>query len=138
MRPDYHPVMTAKLFAYLSYPDAPAALEWMERVGFNVVRRHDDDAGQVLHAEVRLGDAVLMVASNDAACERPALVGRSTGQGLYLLVDDVDVFYRNAVAAGATSVIEPESTGWGARRARVLDPQGREWSAGTYEPGVLF
>jgi len=129
--------MNAKLFAYLSYQDAPAALKWMEKVGFDVVRRQDGAPGQILHAEVRLGDAVLMVASNDAEYQRPALVGRSTGQGLYLLVDDVDVFYRNAVAAGAITVIEPENTEWGARRARVLDPQGQEWSAGTYEPGVI-
>jgi uncharacterized glyoxalase superfamily protein PhnB len=135
--PEYDPVMDAKLFAYLSYPDAPAALEWLERVGFDVVRRQDGPSGQVLHAEVRLGDAVLMVASDDAEYQRPGLVGRSTGQGLYLLVDDVDDFYRKAVAAGGTSVIEPESTEWGARRARVLDPQGQEWSAGTYEPGVV-
>jgi uncharacterized glyoxalase superfamily protein PhnB len=129
--------MTSKLFAYLSYPDASAALDWMERVGFDVVRRQDGASGQVLHAEVRLGEAVVMVTSDDAEYQRPSLVGRSTGQGLYLLVDDVDAFYRNAVAAGGTGVIEPESTEWGARRARVLDPQGQEWSAGTYEPGVV-
>ena len=128
--------MNAKLFAYLSYPDASAALEWMERVGFAVVRRQDAPSGQVVHAEVRLGDAVLMVASNDAEYQRPPLVGRSTGQGVYLLLDDVDEFYRDAVAAGGTSVTEPESTAWGAKRARVLDPQGQEWSVGTYEPGV--
>lgn len=128
--------MNAKLFAYVSYRDAPAALDWMEQVGFELVRRQDGVTGQVVHAEVRLGDVVLMVASDDAAYQRPALIGQSTGQGLYLLVDDVDGFYRKAMGAGATSVIEPESTGWGARRARVLDPQGQEWSAGTYEPGV--
>ena len=33
--------MMTKLFAYLSYQDAPAALDWMERVGFEVVRRED-------------------------------------------------------------------------------------------------
>jgi uncharacterized glyoxalase superfamily protein PhnB len=134
--PVYDPAVDAKLFAYLSYPHAPAALDWMERVGFHVVRRQDGASGQVLHAEVRLGDVVLMVASDDAEYQRPRLIGRSTGQGLYLLLDDVDDFYRRALAAGGTSVIEPESTEWGARRARVLDPQGQEWSAGTYEPGV--
>lgn len=128
--------MDAKLFAYLSYPDAPAALDWLRRVGFDVVRRQAGAGGEVLHAEVRLGDVVLMVASDDAEYQRPGLIGRSTGRGLYLLVDDVDDFYRKAVAAGGTSVIEPESTEWGARRARVLDPQGQEWSAGTYEPGL--
>lgn len=71
--------MMSKLFAFLSYQDAPAALDWMERVGFEVVRREDGAGGRVVHAEVRLGGAVL---------------------------------------------------------ARVLDPQGQEWSAGTYEPGL--
>ena len=64
-------------------------------------------------AEARKGDAVLMVASNDADYQRPPLIGRSTGQGLYLLVDDVDSFHQKALAAGATSVIEPEETPWG-------------------------
>ncbi|MER7955760.1 hypothetical protein [Streptomyces sp. NPDC096030] len=40
-----------------------------------------------------------------------------------------------AVAAGATGVIAPEDTAWGSRRARVLDPEGYAWSAGTYRPG---
>lgn len=89
-------------------------------------------------AEVRKGDAVLMVASNDADYQRPPLIGRSTGQGLYLLVDDVDSFHQKALAAGATSVIEPEETPWGTSRCRVLDPQGQEWSAGTYQPGTVW
>jgi uncharacterized glyoxalase superfamily protein PhnB len=130
--------MTVRLYAYLSYADAPAALEWMRRVGFDLVRRQDGEGGQILHAEVRMGEAVLMVASNDAGYRRPPLMGRSTGQGLYLLVEDVDDFYRKAVAAGATAVIEPENTEWGSRRTRVLDPQGQEWSAGTYQPGVIW
>lgn len=130
--------MEAKLYAYLSYPDAPAALGWLQAVGFEVLNRQDGPAGTVLHAEVRLGDAVLMVASNDADYQRPALIGRSTGQGLYLLVSDVDEFHRKALAAGATSVIEPEETEWGSRRSRVLDPQGQEWSAGTYQPGSTW
>lgn len=128
--------MGARLFAYLSYPDAPAALAWLEEVGFAVVRRQDGPDGSVIHAEVRFGDAVLMVASDDADYQVPPLLGRSTGQGLYLLLDDLDNFHALAVRAGGTSVIAPEDTEWGSRRCRVLDPQGREWSAGSYEPGV--
>lgn len=128
--------MDAELFAYLSYADAPAALEWLQRVGFDVVARQDGPEGSVLHAEVRLGQAVVMVASNDADYRKPPLVGRSTGAGLYLLVDDVDGFYDSAITAGATPVIEPEDTEWGSRRARILDPQGQEWTAGTYKPGI--
>jgi uncharacterized glyoxalase superfamily protein PhnB len=128
----------ARLHAYLSYDDAPAALRWLEAVGFDVVRRQDGENGDVLHSEVRLGDVVLMVASNDAAYVRPPLVGRSTGQGLYLLVEDVDQLHARAVDAGGRSVFAPEDTEWGARRARVLDPQGVEWSFGTYEPGATW
>src|SRR6478736_8890412 len=125
--------MEPRLFAYLSYPDAPAALEWLQAVGFEVVRRQDGAAGTVVHSEVRLGAAVVMVASDDENYLRAPLMGRSTGQGLYILMDDVDGFFSRAVAAGATPVIEPEDTEWGSRRCRVLDPQGREWSAGSYE-----
>ena len=130
--------MTARLIAYLSYRDAPAALRWLEAVGFDVVRRQDDHDGRVQHAEVRLGDAVLMVASNDADYDRPRLLGRSTGQGIYLLVDDVDEHHTRAVDAGGTTVFEPEDTEWGTRRARVLDPEGVEWSFGTYPPGETW
>ncbi|WP_347111030.1 VOC family protein [Paenarthrobacter sp. S56] len=127
--------MDARLFAYLSYPDAPAALDWLAQVGFTVVRRQDGPDGSVVHAEIRMGQAVVMLASDDADYRRPPLAGRSTGQGLYLLLEDVDGFYRRAVASGGVAVIEPEDTEWGSRRCRVLDPQGREWSAGSYEPG---
>lgn len=130
--------MTPKLFAYLSYADAPSALRWLEAVGFEVVRRQDDDDGRVVHAEVRLGDAVLMVSSDDADYVKPTLVGRSTGQGLYLLVDDVDARFERAVSAGARSVFAPEDTEWGTRRARVVDAEGLEWSFGSYEPGASW
>ena len=130
--------MTA-LHAYLSYRDAPAALGWLAAVGFQVVARQDAPDGTVAHAEVRRGDAVLMVASADADYAVPPLLGRSVGDGLYLWLaggEDVDAFHADAVAAGGRSVIEPEDTEWGTRRARVLDLEGKEWSAGTYRPGA--
>ncbi|GAA4027482.1 hypothetical protein GCM10023063_05890 [Arthrobacter methylotrophus] len=107
----------------------------MEEVGFSIVLRQDGSAGEVVHAEARMGDAVIMVSSADADYQQPALIGRSTGGGLYLLVDDADGFYRRALAAGGIAVIAPEDTARGTRRARILDPEGDEWSAGTYQPG---
>lgn len=125
----------SKLFPYLSYRDAPAAIEWLERIGFDVAARQDGEDGSVQHAELRLGDAVVMVASDDAGYEVAPLIGRSTGAGLYLLVDDVPAIHRAALDAGATEVLAPETTEWETERARVLDREGREWSFGTYEPG---
>ncbi len=130
--------MTSQLFAYLSYRDAPAALAWLAALGFSEVRRQEGSDGVVTHAEVRGGDAVLMVSRDSADHQVPPLVGESTGRGLYLRVEDVDGAFERAVAAGARPVVTPENTIWHSRRARVLDPGGQEWSFGTYEPGVAW
>ncbi|KAE8763171.1 VOC family protein [Georgenia thermotolerans] len=120
---------------YLSYPDAARAIAWLQGLGFATTTRQDAPDGRVAHCELRLDEAVLMVASDDAAYTVPPLRGSSTGAGVYLTTEDVDGLFRRAVAAGAVPVIEPEDTGWGSRRARVLDPCGREWSFGSYRPG---
>jgi uncharacterized glyoxalase superfamily protein PhnB len=127
--------MSARLFAYRSYRDASAALEWLGALGFETTQRVDRADGGVEHSEVRLGDVALMIASFDADYIIPPLVGRSTGGALYLLVDQVGDLYEKAIAAGGTSVFSPEETEWGTLRARVLDPEGWEWNFGTYEPG---
>jgi len=127
--------MNTRLFAYLSYRDAPAALDWLTACGFETVRRVDGDDGRVVHAEMRLGEAVVVVTSNDADYDHAVLVGQPSAHGIYLMVPDVDAVYARAIAAGATSVIEPEDTEWTTRRARVNDPEGIEWSFGSYEPG---
>lgn len=61
---DVEPV--AALSAYLSYRDAEAGIRWLEGVGLTVVTRQDGRDGDVVHAEVRLGDVVVMVASAHA------------------------------------------------------------------------
>jgi uncharacterized glyoxalase superfamily protein PhnB len=126
---------TTTLHGYLSYRDAFGAIAWLEAVGFRVISRQDGADGTVQHAELRLGAAVVMVASVDQDYDVPALRDRSVGQGLYLRTDRVDELYERALSAGGRSVIAPEDTAWGSRRARVLDPEGREWSFGSYEPG---
>ena len=129
------------LHAYLSYRNAPAGLRWLEEVGFTIVARQDGPDREVVHAEVRLGEVVLMVASADAEYEVAELIGRSTGGGLYLWVpepSDVDEWHTRATRAGAREVIPPEDTEWGTRRCRALDPEGHEWSVGTYRPGTAW
>lgn len=128
--------MASKLAPYLSYADAPAAIAWLEAIGFIVVVRQDGPDGRVTHSELRMDEVVVMLASDDSDYVVAPLVGRSTGAGLYVVVDDVDRLYAAAVNAGGASVFPPEDTEWGTRRARVLDPGGREWSFGTYEPGI--
>jgi hypothetical protein len=60
----------SKLVAYLSYRDVNAAITWLEALGFETTTRQRDDGGATVHAESRLGDAVVMVAR--AQIGRPA------------------------------------------------------------------
>jgi uncharacterized glyoxalase superfamily protein PhnB len=99
------------LFAYLSYQDAAAAIDWLEAIGFRLVTRQPgDDDGAVLHAELRCEDAVVILATADADYTISPRVGNSTGSGLYLLVEDVGAVFRAAVDAGATAVLAPQTT----------------------------
>ena len=128
--------MASRLAPYLSYADAPAAIAWLEAIGFVVLVRQDGPDGRVTHSELRMDEAVVMLASDDSPYVVAPLVGTSTGAGLYIVTDDVDRRFADAIRAGGAAVFPPEDTEWGARRARVLDPGGREWSFGTYQPGV--
>jgi uncharacterized glyoxalase superfamily protein PhnB len=128
------------LHSYLSYRDAPAALDWLGRAfGFRTTMRFDDDRGGVMHAEARLGDAAIIVFSDDGAgYSRPTPREEVLGQGIYLAVDaeaEVDAVWERAVAADATPVWKPESTEWGNYRCRVRDPEGYEWTFGIHRPG---
>lgn len=122
------------LSAHLDSSDASSAIDWLVAIGFDVVVRIDEPDGRVQHAELRRGDAVVMLSSSGRPLAGRPPVESSTGPGLYLRLDDVDDTFGRAVEAGGRPVIPPEDTDWGGRRARVLDPQGNEWSFGTYEP----
>lgn len=128
------------LHAYFSYVDAPAALDWLAKAfGFETTMRWDDDTG-VAHAELRLGDAAIVVFSDAGqGYDRPRPAGNdAVGHGTYLVVPGnaaVDTAWERALAAGAVPVLKPESTEWGNYRCRVRDPEGYEWSVCTHKPG---
>lgn len=112
---------------YLSYADGPAAIAFLERAfGFRTVQRYDTDDGQVMHAELAMGDGVVMIGT---------MAGAAKGSpGVYVVVDDVDAHHDAAVSAGAEVVYGPQDTEFGTRRWRARDPEGHEWSFGTYRP----
>lgn len=72
------------------------------------------DAGRP--AELRIGDSMVMVSAADERDVFPAF--------LYVYVDDADLSYRRAVAAGAATIEPPTDTPYGDRRAMVRDPAG--------------
>ena len=101
----------SSLVPYLTFRDGDASLRFLTTVfGFEPVTEQRGDDGGVLHAELRLGDTLVMGGAGDS---RPG-----AAPGLYLVVDDVDDIFERAVAAGAEVGYPPEDTECGTRRAR--------------------
>jgi PhnB protein len=89
--------------------------------------------GRLMHAELRIGDSVVMLA--DECPERqiysPSHFGGATSS-LMLYVEDCDVVYARALAAGAKSLREPTDQSYGDRMAGVEDPFGYQWWIATH------
>jgi PhnB protein len=113
----------------LVYADARAAIEFLaEAFGFEERFRMDMPDGSVGHAELGLGDEVVMLASEWHAggvvspLRLPALHAQ-----IHVLVDDVDAHFARARAGGATIAAEPADQDYGARSYRAIDPEGHRW-----------
>jgi uncharacterized glyoxalase superfamily protein PhnB len=86
--------------------------------------------GKIGHAEVRIGDSVVMLADASPA-EHPA---RQVNGMLY--VNDVDSAFKTAVTAGAKVVREPQTMFYGDRMGGVADKWGNQWFIGTHVEDV--
>ena len=121
---------------YFGYRDAPAAIEFLASAfGLERVNVVEEGEGQIAHAELRHGDGVIMLGS---WLEGQGAGTPIQGAGTYLVVDDPDAHHARAVEAGAEIVYPPEDTEFGTRRYRARDPEGYEWSFGTYSPGASW
>jgi uncharacterized glyoxalase superfamily protein PhnB len=107
---------------YLVVEGAQRVLDFLQRAfDATALRRYERPDGSIMHAEVRIGDSVVMLA--DATAEWPAFPSM-----LHLYVSDVDAVYRRALEAGGVSIQEPrQQEGDPDRRGGVRDPAGNGW-----------
>jgi uncharacterized glyoxalase superfamily protein PhnB len=118
----------------LRYRDAPAAIEWLERaLGFETTERIDNPDGTIAHAELRLGDGLIMLGSGAEDLQDPPGDWRAARITLYVAVADVDGLHERAKAAGA-DVSDLFEQDYGSRDFNARDPEGNHWSFGTYAP----
>ena len=114
------------LCPYLYYEDTAAALDWLaEGFGFRERFRTTNADGTIGHAEMEIGDAVVMVGT-PPGYKNPAHLGGVT-VSMYVKVDDVDAHCTRAKKAGATVIREPADQEYGDRNYGVHDPEGHEW-----------
>lgn len=106
---------------YLIVHDVPRLLKFLaDAFGARERLRVPREDGSIAHAEVWLGDSVVMM--GEPAGESGPMPG-----AIFLRVQDSDAAYRQALLAGGTSVREPESFPHGERYGGVKDPCGNLW-----------
>jgi uncharacterized glyoxalase superfamily protein PhnB len=113
----------------LVYADAPAAIEFLCRAfGFRVAYRMDGANGSIGHAELHLGDGVVMLATAwpEAGFRSPSELDGVHSQ-VWCEVDDVDAHSTVAHAAGAVVIGPPADQDFGFRTYRAIDPEGHRW-----------
>ncbi len=125
--------MTITLTPQLCCADAGRAIAfYVAAFGAREEFRLTEPGGKIGHAELRIGDALIMLADEypDYDVRSPRAYG-GTPVSLKLQVPDVEAFVARAVAAGATLVRPPADQFYGERSARLGDPFGHAWSVST-------
>ncbi len=115
---------------YLTVKDAEALMNFIERsFGGKVTYRMNDDQGKVRHAEMKIGNSMIMIGqAREEWQPKPA--------NFVLYVPDCDAVYKKAVAAGGKSVREMATQAYGDRSGGVEDSEGNTWWISTHVEDV--
>ena len=111
---------------YLVVDDVELLVSFLRDVFGGVERGEREIAadGTIEHAEVQIGDSVVMLSEATSAFPaRPSVC--------FAYVADVDSTFRKALAAGAVSILEPSEQSWGDRVGGFHDPLDNRWWVAT-------
>src|SRR5687768_5981242 len=111
----------------LTLDNAARAIDWYKKaLGAEEVARAVGPDGKIMHAEVRIGDSLVMLNDAMMGAKGPKAMGGSPAS-LWIYVEDADALFNRAVAAGAQ--VSPGPMGamadqfWGDRCGTVTDPE---------------
>jgi len=121
------------VIAHVMLENATTAIEFYQRaLGATELFRVADRDGRVVHAEISIGGAVIMVGDADPPFVAPATSG-STAVGLHVYVTDVDTALRQAEEAGGTILQPAQDMFYGDRSGMFCDPFGHIWVLLTHQ-----
>lgn len=119
----------------LTCKDAARAIDFYKKAfGATEVFRMPTPDGRIAHAELKIGDSMLMV--NDELMPMATVSEGTRPTYLFLYVTDVDSTFNNAVKNGARSDMPVENQFWGDRFGKVTDPFGHQWGIATHVEDV--
>jgi len=123
---------------YLTIKGAAQALEFYRKAfGATETFRFLMPDGRLGHAEIRLGDSLIMLSEEFPECgaKAPDTLGGSP-VSIYLYVEDVDAFFRKALAGGAKERRPVMDRFYGDRSGQLEDPFGHLWWVATHTEDV--
>ena len=122
------------LTPFLTVRNAAKAIEFYKQA-FGAQERGiaKDPTGKVMHAEIKIGDSIVMLADEfpEFGSTAPES-GGGTSMGLHIYIEDVDQAFERAVKAGAKVEMPVADQFWGDRYGRLKDPFGHKWSIATH------
>ncbi len=128
--PDGYPQVTP----YLCIDGASAAIDFYKDVlGATERMRMPAPGGKIGHAELQMGDSVVMLADEhpDIGFRSPKAIG-GTPVTISVYVEDVDEVLDRAVKSGAKILRPAENQFYGDRTGQIEDPFGHRWSVATH------
>ena len=128
--PEGHHTVTPQL----TLDNAAQAIEWYkEALGAEEVARAVGPDGKILHAEVRIGNSLIML--NDVMMGKGPQAFGGSPASLWIYVEDCDALFNRAVAAGARvgdgPMAQLADQFWGDRCGTITDPEGYRWTIAT-------
>lgn len=123
---------------YLIVHDAGRAIAFYKQAfGATERMRFEMPGGKIGHAEVQIGDSVVMLADEfpEMGARSPQSIGGSP-VGICLYVEDVDSVFNQATRAGAEVVRPLADQFYGDRSATLKDPFGHQWTIATHKEDV--
>ena len=130
--------LKSNIIPAMHYRDAFAAIDWLcDVLGFTRHLVVPDGKGGVAHAELTLGNGMIMLGSHREDAGDYVVAPTTTEswtQSAYIVVGDIEASYERAKAAQADIVSELEEQHYGGGLFSVRDPKGQLWNIGSYDP----
>ena len=123
---------------YLIVSNGAGAIDYYKRIfGAVEIVRMPGPGGRVGHAELRIGESIIMLADeNPQAGVLGPQPGRRPPVNFLIYVDEVDAVTAKAELNGAKIVRPPKDQFYGDRSATLIDPFGHEWTVATHVEDV--
>lgn len=127
----YIPEGFQSITPYLVNEGVPKLIDFLKSAFDAIeIERMADHTGRIMHAEVKIGNSIIMMAETMEGFPAAAA-------SFYFYCPDTDLVYKQALQAGGVSIMEPADQFYGDRNAGIQDPSGNKWWIATHIEDVL-